>query len=138
MPDPLPGVPTPPPLAKPRRRFPVRYLLLLAGVVVTLLARRLPGNLTSVFAGKGRVPLTPTPALSAPASARVGNDGRTVRHPDGRVELTGSLIRVEVVPLTLTPTAKPKKRTLFRTSLRNWITSRAGSSRFLSALCFGY
>jgi hypothetical protein len=79
-------------------------MLLLAGVVVTLLVRRLPGNLTSVFAGKGRVPLTPTPALSAPV--RVGNDGRMVRHPDGRVELTGSLIRVDVVPLTPTPTPK--------------------------------
>ena len=75
-------------------------MLLLAGVVVTLLARRLPGNLTSVFAGKGRI--TPPPA-------RVGNDARMVRHPDGRVELTGSLIRVDVVPLTASATARPKK-----------------------------
>ena len=66
-------------------------MLLLAGVVVTLLVRHLPGNLTSVFAGKGRV--TPTPA-------RVGNDACMVRHPDGRVELTVSLIRVDVVPFT--------------------------------------
>jgi hypothetical protein len=51
--------------------------------------------------------------------------------------VAGSLVGVEMLPLTLTPTAKPKKRMLFRTSLRNWITSRAGSSCFLSALCFG-
>ena len=40
----------------------------------------------------------PTPALSAPPP--VGNDARLIRHPDGRVELTGSLIRVDVLPLT--------------------------------------
>jgi len=65
----------------------------------------LPGNLTSLLVGKGRAP-TSTPALSTPAP--VGNDARLIRHPDGRIELTGSLIRVDVVPLTLTARPSPK------------------------------
>jgi len=103
-------------------------MLLLAGVVVTLLVRHLPGNLTSVFAGKGRV--TPTPAC-------VGNDACMVRHPEGRVELTVSLIRVDVVPFTPYAQGQAQKVNALPASLRNWITLRAGSSRFLSALCFG-
>jgi hypothetical protein len=35
----------------------------------------------------------------------VGNDARRIRHPDGRIELSGSLIRVDVLTFTPAPTA---------------------------------
>jgi hypothetical protein len=41
----------------------------------------------------------------------VGNDARLIRHPEGRIELTGSLIRVDVLTrrATAPPAPTPKK-----------------------------
>jgi len=40
----------------------------------------------------------------------VGNDARLIRYPEGRTELTGSLIRVDMLTRRATAPPAPKKK----------------------------